>query len=53
MSTQSSTYGPPPHPARQSARQLGPIATVLLALAITIGLIAASGVLALVLGVGA
>jgi hypothetical protein len=51
MSTKSS-FGPPPHPATRSARQLGPIATVLLALLITIGLIAASGVLALVLQIG-
>jgi hypothetical protein len=52
MSTQSSPYGPPPHPAARSTRQLGPIATGLLALAITIGLIAASGVLALVFRLG-
>ena len=52
MHTHSSTHGPPPHPAGRSARRLGPIATVLLALLITVGLIAASGVLALVFRLG-
>ena len=52
MSIQSSSYGPPPHPYRQRSRQLGPIATVAIALATTVGLIAASGVLALVFNIG-
>jgi multisubunit Na+/H+ antiporter MnhC subunit len=49
MNTHSPSYGPPPHPNAQSTRQPGPIATVLVALAIVIGLITATGILALVL----
>lgn len=52
MRTQSSPYGMPPHPFRRSSRQFGPVATVLLAFAITVALIAASGVLALLLQIG-
>jgi hypothetical protein len=49
MDTHSPSYGPPPHPYGQTSRHPGPIATVLVALAIMISLIVATGVLALLL----
>jgi hypothetical protein len=49
MNTHTPSYGPPPHPYRQTARHPGPIATVLVAIGIIVGLIMATGVLALLL----
>jgi hypothetical protein len=49
MNTHSPSYGPPPHPYGQTSRRPGPIAVVLVALATVIGLILATGVLALLL----
>jgi hypothetical protein len=52
MRTSSSPYGPPPHPNGQASRQLGPLATVAVSFAIAVGLIAASGIIALALPIG-
>jgi hypothetical protein len=52
MSTQSSPFGPPPHPYAQASRQLGMVATILVWFASALGLIAISGVLALALRPG-
>lgn len=49
MNTHTPSYGPPPHPYRQTTRNPGPIATVLVAVGIIVGLIMATGVLALLL----
>lgn len=49
MNMHTPSYGPPPHPYRQTTRNPGPIATVLVAVGIIVGLIMATGVLALLL----
>ena len=49
MNTQTPSYGPPPHPYRETTRHPGPVATVLVAVGIIVGLIMATGVLALLL----
>jgi hypothetical protein len=49
MNTHSPSYGPPPHPYGQTTRHPGPVATVLVALAIMIGLVVTTGVVALLL----
>jgi len=41
-----------PHPNGQNSRQLGPLATVAVSFAIAVGLIAASGIIALALPIG-